>query len=369
MSKLKKLLITFTAFALILSFSVFCIKDNYLKEEKQTEETDKNNSETDISTEDKLSENETEDNKDVRQEDLEDDSDKTQPEPPIEEQVLDAKKIILIISYDLSIEGDTSEIDFFSTIPQDYKYRQKILNTTFSPEPSNIFTYGPNTYAEFVIKNPDDKLTIQITCNMEIYDFDLLKASSWVSNLQNNIDFNSYLKEEEYIEVDDSYIQSSDIIHRLTEIPVDKVKLIYDYVLDNLDYEGYNPDSVGAVQALRKGSGDCTEYTDLMVTLCRASNFPARSIEGYTINAGNLSIGHNWTEVYINGYGWIPFDPTFDDGNGDSQNVTFSNLENVYVYMSFLRNDPNLKYYHYYYYNYSGDNIKVIKKITYNELI
>jgi len=369
MSKLKKLLITFTAFALILSFSVFCIKDNYLKEEKQTEETDKNNSETDISTEDKLSENETEDNNDVRQEDLEDDSDKTQPEPPIEEQVLDAKKIILIISYDLSIEGDTSEIDFFSTIPQDYKYRQKILNTTFSPEPSNIFTYGPNTYAEFVIKNPDDKLTIQITCNMEIYDFDLLKASSWVSNLQNNIDFNSYLKEEEYIEVDDSYIQSSDIIHRLTEIPVDKVKLIYDYVLDNLDYEGYNPDSVGAVQALRKGSGDCTEYTDLMVTLCRASNFPARSIEGYTINAGNLSIGHNWTEVYINGYGWIPFDPTFDDGNGDSQNVTFSNLENVYVYMSFLRNDPNLKYYHYYYYNYSGDNIKVIKKITYNELI
>jgi hypothetical protein len=369
MSKLKKLLITFTAFALILSFSVFCIKDNYLKEEKQTEETDKNNSETDISTEDKLSENETEDNNDVRQEDLEDDSDKTQPEPPIEEQVLDAKKIILIISYDLSIEGDTSEIDFFSTIPQDYKYRQKILNTTFSPEPSNIFTYGPNTYAEFVIKNPDDKLTIQITCNMEIYDFDLLKASSWVSNLQNNIDFNSYLKEEEYIEVDDSYIQSSEIIHRLTEIPVDKVKLIYDYVLDNLDYEGYNPDSVGAVQALRKGSGDCTEYTDLMVTLCRASNFPARSIEGYTINAGNLSIGHNWTEVYINGYGWIPFDPTFDDGNGDSQNVTFSNLENVYVYMSFLRNDPNLKYYHYYYYNYSGDNIKVIKKITYNELI
>src|SRR4030042_950561 len=369
MSKLKKLLITFTAFALILSFSVFCIKDNYLKEEKQTEETDKNNSETDISTEDKLSENETEDNNNVRQEDLEDDSDKTQPEPPIEEQVLDAKKIILIISYDLSIEGDTSEIDFFSTIPQDYKYRQKILNTTFSPEPSNIFSYGPNTYAEFVIKNPDDKLTIQITCNMEIYDFDLLKASSWVSNLQNNIDFDSYLKEEEYIEVDDPYIQSSDIIHILTEVPVDKVKLIYDYILDNLDYEGYNPDSVGAVEALRKGSGDCTEYTDLMVTLCRASNFPARSIEGYTINAGNLSIGHNWTEVYINGYGWIPFDPTFDDGNGDSQNVTFSNLENVYVYMSFLRNDPNLKYYHYYYYNYSGDNIKVIKKITYNELI
>jgi transglutaminase-like putative cysteine protease len=106
-----------------------------------------------------------------------------------------------------------------------------------------------------------------------------------------------------------------------------------------------------------------------MVTLCRASNFPARSIEGYTINAGDLSIGHNWSEVYVNGCGWIPFDPTFDDGNGDSQNVTFNNLENVYVYMSFLRNDPNLEYYHYYYYNYSGDNIKVTKKITYNELI
>ena len=368
MSKLKKLLIIFTAFALILSFSVFCIQDNYLKEEKQTEETSKNNSETDISTEDKLPEDKTEDNKDVRQEDLEDDSDKTQSEPPIEEQVLDTKKIIFIISYELSIEGDTSEIDFFSTIPQDYKYRQKILNTAFSPEPLHIFTDGSNKYAEFVIENPEDKITIQITCNMEIYDFDLLKASSGVSNLQNNIDFDSCLKEEKYIEVDDPYIQNNDIIHILTEVPVDKVKLIYDYVLDNLDYEGYNPDSVGAVEALRKGSGDCTEYTDLMVTLCRASNFPARSIEGYTINAGNLSIGHNWPEVYINGYGWIPFDPTFDDGNGDSQNVTFNNLENVYVYISFLRNDSNLWYYHYYYYNYSGDNIKVTKKITYKEL-
>ena len=132
MSKLKKLLIIFTAFALILSFSVFCIQDNYLKEKKQTEETGKNNSETDISTEDKLPEDKTEDNKDVRQEDLEDDSDKTQSEPPIEEQVLDTKKIIFIISYELSIEGDTSEIDFFSTIPQDYKYRQKILDVLIS---------------------------------------------------------------------------------------------------------------------------------------------------------------------------------------------------------------------------------------------
>ena len=136
--------------------------------------------------------------------------------------------------------------------------------------------------------------------------------------------------------------------------------------MDCLEYTGYVPEDIGAVDTLKLKGGDCTSYTDLFVALCRACNIPARAIEGYTISSGNISIGHDWAEVYINDIGWVPFDLTFDDDNSDSSKSTFENLGNVYVYLSFIRNDEVLSNYHFYVYSYCGDNIEVTKNIEVN---
>ena len=151
-----------------------------------------------------------------------------------------------------------------------------------------------------------------------------------------------------------------------SENEVELVEMIYRFVLDNMTYSGYNPSSVGGAEALVKCSGDCTEYSDLFVTLCRAKGIPARVVEGYIAGAdpSELSLGHNWSEVYLEGLGWVPFDTIYDDNNGDSGSTTFQDLQNIYIYTSFIRNDDLLYNYHYYAYSYYGDNVKINKIVT-----
>ena len=56
-----------------------------------------------------------------------------------------------------------------------------------------------------------------------------------------------------------------------------------------------------------------------MTVLMRSLDIPARMVTGYTVGNrvpdSELYIvadhhSHGWTEVYFNGYGWIPFEPT-----------------------------------------------------------
>jgi len=203
---------------------------------------------------------------------------------------------------------------------------------------------------------------------MEIYDFDLMEAlenQGSRSSIKTSPDsLGEYLKPEPNIEVDDGMIK--DIAATFTaSSQLDLVEEIYNFVLDNMTYYGYNPGNTGAAEAISSGGGDCTEYSDLFVALCRANSIPARVIEGYVIDAvpDELSLGHNWSEVYIEDLGWIPFDTIYDDNNGDSRNTTFDNLKNIYIYTSFARNDAELFDFHYYSYVYYGDNIDVNKRV------
>lgn len=68
-----------------------------------------------------------------------------------------------------------------------------------------------------------------------------------------------------------------------------------------------------------KQSGHCEYFASGMVLLCRSIGLPARMVNGfqlgqlnpvadiYTVRAADA---HSWVEIYIDGVGWIEFDPT-----------------------------------------------------------
>ncbi|MBN1622772.1 MAG: hypothetical protein JXN10_05600 [Clostridia bacterium] len=65
--------------------------------------------------------------------------------------------------------------------------------------------------------------------------------------------------------------------------------------------------------------GYCTYYATAMATLVRSIGLPARYVEGFatpfTVTDGNRyavlnSNAHAWVEVYFEGIGWLPFEPT-----------------------------------------------------------
>ncbi|TFG07684.1 transglutaminase domain-containing protein, partial [Candidatus Thorarchaeota archaeon] len=65
----------------------------------------------------------------------------------------------------------------------------------------------------------------------------------------------------------------------------------------------------GAEKALRTGSGDCDEFTDLFITLARMRGVPCRRLTGYFIHlSNNQTEPHAWAELLSPISGWIPID-------------------------------------------------------------
>ena len=100
-------------------------------------------------------------------------------------------------------------------------------------------------------------------------------------------------------------------------------KKVFEYVQLNMRYTFDNRSrNKGASYALKNLVGNCEDYSSLMTALLRANDIPARTVTGYRINPAKVSTTemdllsssnytkHMWMEAYIEGYGWVAFDPT-----------------------------------------------------------
>ncbi len=74
----------------------------------------------------------------------------------------------------------------------------------------------------------------------------------------------------------------------------------------NVKYEGQTGSRWGTLKALDQKFGHCWDFSDLFVTLARASGIPARQVAGWLYGTS----GHVWAEWYDFGRGWVQVDPT-----------------------------------------------------------
>lgn len=101
------------------------------------------------------------------------------------------------------------------------------------------------------------------------------------------------------------------------------IKSVYGYVEMNMDYSAdTSVSNKGALWAVENAIGNCEDYSSLMVALLRANDIPARTVSGWKIDPNkvttkqidllaNATYGkHMWVEAYVDGYGWMAFDPT-----------------------------------------------------------
>jgi Transglutaminase-like superfamily len=259
----------------------------------------------------------------------------------VAEKQSNVTQVDFTLKYDVNIPGKTSKIRLVVAIPNTISGRQKIIQTNFSPEPTNILVKNNNRYAEFVVNNPPKHFSGEINVKAEVYRDDLTVARNKrrINDL-NEPDFNEYLQSEKFIEKDDPLIQQA-AAHITTSSEVSAVKAIYDYVVDNMNYE-FHEEDLGAAVAIRGKKGDCTEYSTLFAALCRAKNIPARVISGYTVE-WHTTPKHNWVEVYMKECGWVPFDPTLAPRkNLEDRNRSFHNLKRTYLYSTCF-NDKEVK--------------------------
>ena len=255
--------------------------------------------------------------------------------------------------YEFSVPGETSKIRFVCLIPKTIEDRQTIFDISYSVSPSRIYDTQGNRYAEFVFLNPKEDFQVRTSVKAQLIRYDLITAYANPRRSDEAIPA-KYLTAEKYLEKDDpAVLEVSKKITGYTEIEM--IRNIYYYVFQNMDHTQYLEEDLGATQAVKSGKGDCTEYADLFVALCRAKGIPARVAEDYYCIEGVDTPRQLWAEVYAKGYGWIPFDPLL----GEVSPAAFDRLRPIYIYLSNVRNDKEINNYHYYAYQWSGDAVKM----------
>ncbi|MFS0727472.1 DUF4129 domain-containing transglutaminase family protein [Paenibacillus sp. 1P07SE] len=177
-----------------------------------------------------------------------------------------------------------------------------------------------------------------LTSQMAVLDEEGLRAAS--------TDLGNAQKNNMYLQIPDSVPQRVyDLTEEITaeaQTPYDQVKAIETYLRDNFVYTN-SPDIDKRVSAdfvdsflFEVMEGYCDYYSTAMAVMTRAKGIPTRWVKGYApgiisgipdfdmggppeldLNpdgSGTYTVrnadAHSWVEVYFEGYGWIPFEPT-----------------------------------------------------------
>ncbi len=96
--------------------------------------------------------------------------------------------------------------------------------------------------------------------------------------------------------------------------PLRQARLIFHWVSRNIPWNAEDEYCIIpslAVKGFRAGRGDCGVQNSLFITMCRIAGIPARWQSGFETKPGANWGMHDWAEIYIAPWGWLPADASY----------------------------------------------------------
>jgi transglutaminase-like putative cysteine protease len=217
--------------------------------------------------------------------------------------------------------GEVPTLDAYLSVPANLENQKLVSDVQFSPQPSDYLTdRWQQRVAHFHFENLPlaKREQILMTVRTELADTHWFIYPDKVGKLKDipKDIRDSYLVDEDKYCIHDPVIQKA-----VAEAVGDEsnpywiMRKIHKYVRDHLQYElagGWNV----APQVLTRGSGSCSEYTFLFISMCRAAGLPARYVGSVVVRGDEAStdeVFHRWSQVFLPNYGWVHVDPQGGD--------------------------------------------------------
>lgn len=157
-------------------------------------------------------------------------------------------------------------------------------------------------------------------------EFSYASAAEWFD--MKNKQIKPYNKESKlyktYTAEHESHIIFTDKIKELSKKVVGNetdpyliTKKIFDFINANYPWAGareYSTLQNIPEYVIENKHGDCGQVALLLITLARYNGVPAKWQSGFMTHPGELNL-HDWAEVYFEGIGWVPVDPSFGRRN------------------------------------------------------
>ena len=209
----------------------------------------------------------------------------------------------------------TVKYSFTVTNPSNHLIRKSEL-WVYAPVKENAFQQLANLHSNypyklsnddkgnqrmmFVIENipPYATRTITVTASLNLAD---------QGNRIDKINSEDYLSDNKLIGLTNNHIKR--VAQSLkADRQKDTAHQIYNWINRNIKKSGYIRYDMGAPEALKTKSGDCTEFMYLFSALARANRIPTRNMAGFVAKENGILKSaeyHNWNEAYLDGVWYL----------------------------------------------------------------
>lgn len=260
------------------------------------------------------------------------------------------------IRYRLEPEGDVRSVTLTSVVPATIPGVQTVHSVELHPPLAARFERDGNSYVRFLVTKPTGPVELSLRVKLTLHPHDLTTVRNAAQAAKPELSAEErerYTRPERFIESDYESIRK--LAERITgKSELERMRSGIDLALAQLQTGPFTGDDLGALAALRAHRGDCTDYSDLTTAILRAARIPTRRAAGYLVEYTQTP-KHDWIEVFCEGLGWVPFDPSHMERGV----ATFDRLKTIYVRTSTLRNDDSLSGFHYYSTRHDGGEVKV----------
>lgn len=169
----------------------------------------------------------------------------------------------------------------------------------FSDTSFNI-NYQDN-YLNYEFEKISTKNSLPVVCIKSLIS---VKPYTYIKNVK-EIDYTFLTNGTEFWPVNSPKIR--EILEKIISNSMsekEKVFAIIDWISTNIRQGKEEGTRYGPITVIEQRYGRCWDYSDLFITLCRASGIPARQVFGILYKKG----GHAWNQVFIKDKGWISID-------------------------------------------------------------
>jgi len=236
--------------------------------------------------------------------------------------------------------GGLLDLEIYMAVPSDRDNQKIIGEITYSPQPTE---FRNDRWGQKVAVWRYDKLasgqTAQpsMTTECELYAIRYFVYPEDVGPLA---DIPKQISEK-YLADDTKFGMSDEFMQNAVKKAVGDetnpywmARKIYHHIMENMFYElvgGWNI----APTVLKRGSGSCSEYSFVFISLCRTAGIPARYVGSVAVRGDDAStddVFHRWCEIYLPNVGWFPVDPSGGDQKWpEAQSSYFGALQNRFL--------------------------------------
>lgn len=169
-----------------------------------------------------------------------------------------------------------------------------------------------NLTSMLYVEGPLDNLSLTVTGEVMTED-----RAGMVAGIAETLPPGVFLQTAKLTQADAAVFDLAAGVERAGGTMLDRVHRLNSTVHERIAFDaGRRSGALAASEALVRGRGVAQDLVHVFIAAARALGIPARYIAGHVFRhdrPGHMAeASHAWAEAYVEGYGWIGFDPTTD---------------------------------------------------------